>query len=823
MRSSLIDARPVASAPASHSWPAPNPQRSPVPPPTAPVNKRKKFSLAPAEGWLPLLLLTVAVYSVVYSVTAAIAINHTVVLWATTALGLLCGLIVSKTRFFPQAIMHVAACILGYWLALLLTSALAYHVSLLVILSGLRSVIAGGFSLAGSSQSDMIFLFYLAFLCFFLGYFGSWLIYRAHLPWLVALVYVSIMIVNLNYIAKRDLTYLVIILVAAMIPLIARVQLAGQLAQWKSDGLYTDQAWMRNLTSRLLRVVSLFIVIILPLSWLFPVLSQPSAGASFWDRLDNAWANISHGNLASLTDPNSLFSPYQPAANFFGDQLSITGSVNLPDGPVISYTSTLPTQGFYLEGFTFDTFDGHTWSSQLQSAQNYTSNNSIGSGDMGLLDTDNLTSTITVLQPPGGSRHYIFAPADPNKFNVPITVLTDPTGTFTGAWTQTAPLTQNERYQVLSTVSTASPSELQRLGLPGKNLLAWGNDPTFSTLRQYYLQLPRNLSPEVLATAQRWTQDKTTLYAVVTALQSHLSNPAEFTYSVTNPPVPSNVDAVTWLLHTHKGYCTYYATAMVVMARQLGIPARMVNGFSQGTYNAQQKAWIVNGSDAHSWVQIYFPNYGWMNFDPTPGFFINNAGAPAPAPSPTATTAPAGKSPTAAPSKQPTPKAQATATPQHGAGSTATSDSSGPGSGVNVLLSFALLALFVSCVVLAFAVVRYRRVRLVAQGAVTSVYQRLCRVASLLGSPPAAWQTPYEYTFALSRRFPQASASLRRLADLFVRERWASPQQAPAPAEQQELERLWPGLRNALLRSRVSKFQPSQAKQDATATRFPTR
>ncbi len=74
-------------------------------------------------------------------------------------------------------------------------------------------------------------------------------------------------------------------------------------------------------------------------------------------------------------------------------------------------------------------------------------------------------------------------------------------------------------------------------------------------------------------------------------------------------------------------------------------------------------------------------------------------------------------------------------------------------------------------------------------------------MAGLVGSPPATWQTPYEYTFALSKRFPQTAATLRHLADLFVRDRWAAPQQAPAQGEEQELRRLWPSLRNTLLRS----------------------
>lgn len=805
MRSSLLDAQPAPGARTTSAQPVSNSLRQSAPPPATPAKKRRRIALAPSEGWLPLFLLAVAVYSVVYSVTAAIAISHTNVLWATTALGLLCGLIVSKNRYFPQAVLHVASCILGYWLALALTSMLAYHVSLMEMLSSLHTVIVSGFSLTGTPQSDMIFLFYLAFLCFFLGYFGAWLIYRAHLPWLVALVYVSIMIVNLNYIAKRDLTFLIIVLVAAMIPLIARVQLAGQLTQWKNEGLYTDQVWLRNLTTRLLRVVSLFMLVILPLGWLLPVISQPSAGVTLWDRLDNAWANISHGNLASLSNPSSLFSPYQPAANFFGDQLAITGSVNLPDGPVVSYTSTSPSRGLYLEGFTFDSFDGHTWNSQLQNPQGYSGNSPIQQSSAGPLYTDTLTTTVTILQPPDGPKHFIFAPADPGKFTVPITLLTDPTGTFVSSWTQTTPLQQNERYQVSSIVSTATPTDLSHVSLPGNGLSAWGDNPDMNVLRQYYLQLPQDLSPEVLSTAKKWTQDASTLYDVASALQTHLSNSAEFTYSVTNPPVPSNIDAVTWLLHTHKGYCTYYATAMVVMARQLGIPARIVNGFSQGHYNAQQKAWVINGSDAHSWVQIYFPDFGWMNFDPTPGFSVNNAGSAAPAPTPIATRPPVTKSPTTTPSKQHTPTVHPT-TPLHpGGGSAATPGFSDAASGANLFLTISFLILLGSCLLLGFATVRYRRARLLAQSAVTSVYARLCRVAGLVGSPPASWQTPYEYTFALSKRFPQAAATLRRLADLFVRERWASPQQAPAPSEQQELERLWPGLRNMLLRARFSK------------------
>lgn len=786
MRSSPSESRAKSFSP--RSFPGP---QSPLP--ASGRRPRRAFPLAPDEGWLPLFLLAVAVYSVVYSVTAAIAIEHSAILLLTTALGLLCGLLVAKNRHLPQAALHIGACILGYWLALFATSLLAYHVSVLEILTNLRTVIANGFALAGSQGSTMVFLFYLAFLCFFLGYFGAWLIYRAHLPWLVALVYVAIMIVNLNYIAKRDLAFLMVLLVASLLLLIARIHLANQLLQWKTEGLYTDRIWLRALTSRFLRITALFALLILPLSWTLPIGGEPDSGVAFWNGLDNAWVNLTHGNLPTLTNPGNLFNPYNPPANFFGDQLTITGSVNLPHGPVLSYQAS-SAQGEYLEGFTFDTFDGHTWTAQAATAsRSYQA--------MTRLPLDNpaasyrpLRTTITVIQPPEGTKHFIFAPAQPDSFTVPVTVFTDTSSLITSAWTQTSALHPAERYQVTSEVVLTSPVDLRQVTFLGGNPANWGEDPVSRVLHQYYVQTPAHLSSEVLATARTWTAGAGDVYSAVLALQNHLNNPAEFTYALANPPVPQDIDAVTWLLHSHRGYCTYYATAMTVMARLLGIPARVVNGFSQGQYDAGQKAWIVNGSDAHSWVQVYFPGAGWVNFDPTPGFSFNKpAGVSTPPAVSAATPTPA---PTATPGHGKVPTQPAT--PPHSSGS------GGSASGAllsvqNLFLAFAFLCFLFSCVVLALAVMRYRATR-APSSPIASVYVRLCRLAGMIGAPPAAWQTPYEYIFVLSRRFPQAAAALRRVADLFVRERWASPEQAPAPGEHQELQRLWPRLRNALLR-----------------------
>jgi hypothetical protein len=72
-----------------------------------------------------------------------------------------------------------------------------------------------------------------------------------------------------------------------------------------------------------------------------------------------------------------------------------------------------------------------------------------------------------------------------------------------------------------------------------------------------------------------------------------------------------------FLFDLQQGYCDYYATAMVVMARSLGIPARLAVGYATGEYDPELEAYQVTRANAHSWAEVYFPEYGWIRFEPT--------------------------------------------------------------------------------------------------------------------------------------------------------------------------------------------------------------
>jgi transglutaminase superfamily protein/uncharacterized protein DUF4129 len=246
---------------------------------------------------------------------------------------------------------------------------------------------------------------------------------------------------------------------------------------------------------------------------------------------------------------------------------------------------------------------------------------------------------------------------------------------------------------------------------------------------------------------------------------------------------------------------------MVVMARMLGIPARIVNGFTYGSLQSNSSnTWVVYGSDAHSWVQVYFPGYGWINFDPTPGFSISAVSTTQQKSSPVKTTPVSKPTPVASTghSKQ---QLQPTPVPEHGTGKTG-KDNATTNAQVqqNLFLLFSLIVLLASLVVLGFALnKRYQYYRQFTLITASAVYRRVCRLGALIGMPPKRWQTPYEYYLMLGRRYPQIAAPMRHITDLFVRERWAPPQHVLNVSERRALETLWQQLRNTLIRSFFSR------------------
>ena len=159
----------------------------------------------------------------------------------------------------------------------------------------------------------------------------------------------------------------------------------------------------------------------------------------------------------------------------------------------------------------------------------------------------------------------------------------------------------NFRYAVSGVVENTSPiNDRARLSLQA---------------REQYLQLPP-IDPRVRELAQQVTAGLFTQMDRASAIESHLRS--SYRYALEFPDREPADPIASFLFERKKGHCEYFASAMTVMLRAVGIPARLINGFQSGTFNPISNQYVIRESDAHSWVEAYLEARGWTTFDPTP-------------------------------------------------------------------------------------------------------------------------------------------------------------------------------------------------------------
>ena len=135
------------------------------------------------------------------------------------------------------------------------------------------------------------------------------------------------------------------------------------------------------------------------------------------------------------------------------------------------------------------------------------------------------------------------------------------------------------------------------------------------SIRETYLQLP-SLDSRIPELARQITARDTTPFDKARTMEGYLR--AHYGYTLDLSGTPQSDPLAYFLFQKRAGHCEYFAAAMTVMLRTQGIPARYINGFQTGEYNDIAGDLVVRASDAHSWVEAYFPGFGWLTFDPTP-------------------------------------------------------------------------------------------------------------------------------------------------------------------------------------------------------------
>jgi transglutaminase-like putative cysteine protease len=287
---------------------------------------------------------------------------------------------------------------------------------------------------------------------------------------------------------------------------------------------------------------------------------------------------------------------------------------------------------------------------------------------------------------------------------------------------------------------------------------------------------------EIMALAQTIVHNAgaTTPYDQAKAIESwFIAKSSGFTYTLKPPTAQAGTRPLdNFLFNTKKGFCEDFSTAMNVMLRMLNIPSRQMSGFSQGVLDDKTRQYFVNAVDAHSWVEVYFPGYGWIPFEPTPD------GTNAPISRPQTRdqlTAPTSAAPQAS-AKIPPNLAERAGTP----GTTAT------GAPFDwrplVMAGGALLLLMVIGLLLGL---RW----LLAVRDVPRIWRRLLFLGNRLKVPNHAGDTPQEFGGRLAASVPLLDHEVRRLATLYTR---ASFRRGGLdPDELAEARRAWVRIRGS--------------------------
>lgn len=265
----------------------------------------------------------------------------------------------------------------------------------------------------------------------------------------------------------------------------------------------------------------------------------------------------------------------------------------------LAYDELIPPQGHYMRGGTLSRYDGRGWSNPRSEVREELAANTrwreVGWGRRSLVQ-----SVVMHINSPN-----LYAAAEPVEFSV------DARLEFGGGEDFVRAFGREPSYTVVSAVPAVNETMLRELP-------DWGSGTPLPEGYEEYVALPDTVTARTRDLVASIIQDAPTDYDKALAIEQYLR---QFTYDLDVSDPPRRVEDVAdyFLFELQRGYCDYYATAFVVMARMAGLPARFSTGFAVGRWNFATAVWVITEAEAHSWPEVYFPEVGWIAFEPTAG------------------------------------------------------------------------------------------------------------------------------------------------------------------------------------------------------------
>jgi transglutaminase-like putative cysteine protease len=716
-----------------------------------------------SEGSSTAILLYVLVLSVTGSITAAEWTNDLGVVSFAAMGGLTLGILFAKLERMRGWLAHLAMLILGVFVTAFLGASILPGVltwrERLSILSDRVMAWLIQVSRGDTATDNLIFILQLCGLIWIIAYSAGWFVYRRHQVW-GALIPTGIAItLNLFYAQPQAGLYLGMYLLSALL-LLVRLNLHTMEQVWRDNAI----GYSPDISLDFLWYGTLLTIVLLFLVWLFPSSLSNDGWLNLLEPLRTPWQSFEEQFTRMFGGLNPVGRSASPI--FSSTALVMGGPIHLTQKPIMDVQTT---QGRYWRNIVYDKYTGNGWLNTQTSSLNLEAN------DPRLDPHDEariaITQTITVF---ANDQNILSAHSQPIRFNVPIEIRYKPTASDPRAQILDPAMVRARRslasgttYVAVSAISIADEESL-------RNASTRYSDWVISM----YLQLPAELPARVRALAQAITANDTNLYDKATSLEKFVRNHIKYNDAVSAPP--SNRDGVDYTLFDRpEGYCNYYASVMAVLARAIGIPARVVSGYSSGT--SENGVYHIVEADAHAWVEIYFPGYGWIEFEPT-----------------------ASKPEIVRPTRQ-TESASAGTNPEDAASEArrlrrekdldADVETSRNARPTNVWNDPRVLAAtgigiigLIMLAVLANNFIRAER-RLAQLAPAARVYERMVGHARWLGIPDQNFATPLERAKTISQALASAGIETERIALLYTRERFGA--HTLDDVERAELAKLW--------------------------------
>ncbi len=462
----------------------------------------------------------------------------------------------------------------------------------------------------GTSSDNLIFLLLLGALVWLVGFYSAWVVYRYRNGLIGALPTGIFLVVN-SFLSNRGMTYVIVYVIATMI-LLMGANLAALQRLWKKKDIDYSTELSFDLTVFTIEVTAVLALA----SLILPTLRSNPVASTWWIYLSRPWGEVEstvNRLFSGLNNPNPDLGTGSKGAFVLGGSFDrgesspiymyvTTNDYVVPPEEAIALGEEPESVGapnHYWRGETWDLYTGRGWDHSEKVAVDRTAAQPVI--DYQIPGARTLRQEFEIVAP---RADILYAANQPAGVDQAYRYMALGEEDFSALYLRRTPLSA-VKYVVTSTLPTLGIEDLRR---------ASADYPLHVQTR--YLQLPKTLPQRVVDLAKELTEGAKTPYDKAAAIEQYLR---KLPYDPQIKLPTSAHDAVDYFLFIQKGYCDYFGTVMAIMLRTVGVPARLATGYFPGTYDYGKMRYEVSERDAHAWVEVYFPPFGWVEFEPTPG------------------------------------------------------------------------------------------------------------------------------------------------------------------------------------------------------------